>query len=65
MTREEIVRTLTEAHNFLYDIKVSGEDVYRMANALSRVRGVVDELKELTKRDDEMPIQKDERRDGS
>lgn len=62
MTREEIVRTLTEAHNFLYDIKVSGEDVYRMANALSRVRGVVDEL---TKRDDEMPIQKDERRDGS
>lgn len=62
MTKEEIVRTLTEAHNFLYDIKVSGEDVYRMANALSRVRGVVDEL---TKRDDEMPIQKDERRDGS
>lgn len=62
MTREEIVRTLTEAHNFLYDIKVSGEDVYRMANALSRVRGVVDEL---TKMDDEMPIQKDERRDGS
>lgn len=62
MTIEEIVRTLTEAHNFLYDIKVSGEDVYRMANALSRVRGVVDEL---TKRDDEMPIQKDERRDGS
>lgn len=62
MTREEIVRTLTEAHNFLYDIKVSGEDVYRMANALSRVRGVVDEL---TERDAEMPIQKDERRDGS
>lgn len=62
MTREEIVRTLTEAHNFLYDIKVSGEDVYRMANALSRVRGVVDEL---TERDNEMPIQKDERRDGS
>ena len=62
MTRKEIVRTLTEAHNFLYDIKVSGEDVYRMANALSRVRGVVDEL---TERDAEMPIQKDERRDGS
>lgn len=62
MTREEIVRTLTEAHNFLYDIKVSGEDVYRMANALSRVRGVVDELTEMG---NEMPIQKDERRDGS
>ena len=62
MTKEEILRTLTEAHNFLYDIKVSGEDVYRMANALSRVRGVVDEL---TERDNEMPIQKDERRDCS
>lgn len=62
MTKEEIVRTLTEAHNFLYDIKVSGEDVYRMANALSRVRGVVDELTEMS---NEMPIQKDERRDGS
>lgn len=60
MTKEEILRTLTEAHNFLYDIKVSGEDVYRMANALSRLRGVVDEL---TERNDEMPMQKDERRD--
>lgn len=62
MTKEEILRTLTEAHNFLYDIKVSGEDVYRMANALSRLRGVVDEL---TERNDEMPMQKDERRDCS
>ena len=62
MTKEEILRTLTEAHNFLYDIKVSGEDVYRMANALSRLRGVVDEL---TERNDEMPMQKDERRDSS
>ena len=62
MTKEEILRTLTEAHNFLYDIKVSGEDVYRMANALSRLRGVVDEL---TERNDDMPMQKDERRDCS
>ena len=44
MTKEEIVRTLTEAHNYIYDIKVNGEDVYRMANALARIRGVVEEM---------------------
>lgn len=44
MTEEEILRTLTEAHNFLYDIKVNGEDVYRMANALARIRGVVEQM---------------------
>lgn len=63
MTKEEIVRTLTEAHNYIYDIKVNGEDVYRMANALARIRGVVEEMQK--ERDNEMPIQKDERRDGS
>ena len=44
MTKEEIVRTLTEAHNYIYDIKVNGEDVYRMANALARIRGVVEQM---------------------
>ena len=44
MTKEEIVRTLTEAHNYIYDIKVNGEDVYRMANALARIRSVVEEM---------------------
>lgn len=44
MTKEEIVRTLTEAHNYIYEIKVNGEDVYRMANALARIRGVVEQM---------------------
>lgn len=46
MTKEEIIKALTEAHNYAYDIKVNGEDVYRMANALARIRGVVEALNE-------------------
>lgn len=44
MNDDVFVRKLIEAHNFLFDIKVNGEDVYRMANALARIRGVVEEM---------------------
>lgn len=44
MNDDVFVRKLIEAHNFLFDIKVNGEDVYRMANALARIRSVVEEM---------------------
>lgn len=35
-----------EAHNFLFDIKVKGDNVLRLANAMARLRTIVEQIEQ-------------------
>ena len=44
MNNKELMRLIADVHNTITEIKVSGDDVFRMASALDRLRGIVKEL---------------------
>lgn len=46
MKNEELIQTLAWVHNEVMEISVKGDDAVRVANILTRMRGLVHALKE-------------------